>query len=176
MPVIDFDSRVPSIGSNVFIAPTAYVIGDVEIADSVTIFFGAVLRGDIQKIRIGAGTNLQEGVLVHTSHNQPDAVIGKNVTVGHHAIVHGCEIEDECLIGMNSVILDGAVIGRNSIIGANALIPVGTKIPPRSLVVGTPGRVMRSVNDTDIEELRKAALHYQELGLKYRETFRSPGN
>ena len=124
MPVISFRGEAPKIGKSVFIAPTAWVIGKTTISDNVTIFFNATLRGDIQRIVVGAGTNIQESALLHTSHDLPDCIVGEDVTIGHSAIVHGCTVGDNCIVGMGSVILDGAKIGKNCIIGAQALVPL----------------------------------------------------
>jgi carbonic anhydrase/acetyltransferase-like protein (isoleucine patch superfamily) len=168
MPVTPFGSHVPVISPKAFVAPDAWIIGKVEIEEKVSIFFNAVLRGDIEKIRVGAGTNLQEHVLVHTSHGMSDALIGRNVTVGHRAIIHGCIIGDSCLIGMGATILDNAEIGELSIVGAHTLIPKGMKIPPRSLVIGTPGKIVRSVTPDEERELVLSATRYQELGRYYR--------
>jgi carbonic anhydrase/acetyltransferase-like protein (isoleucine patch superfamily) len=168
MPVVPFDAHLPFISASAFIAPDAWVIGKVEVGDDVSIFFNAVLRGDIEKIKIGSGTNLQEHVLVHTSHGMSDALIGRNVTVGHRAILHGCTIGDNCLIGMGATVLDNVEIGECSIIGAHTLLPKGLQIPPRSLVVGTPGKVIRSVTPEEEQELVLSATRYQELGRYYR--------
>jgi carbonic anhydrase/acetyltransferase-like protein (isoleucine patch superfamily) len=168
MPVIPFGSDQPSVDPTAFIAPDAWVIGKVAVAARCSIFFNAVLRGDIERISIGEGTNLQEHVLVHTSHGMADAIIGKNVTVGHRAIIHGCSIGDRCLIGMGATILDNAEIEECCIIGAHTLIPKGVRIPARSLVVGTPGKVLRQITAEEEESLLASALGYQKLGEAYR--------
>ena len=154
------------------IAPDAWVIGDVEIGARCSVFFNVVIRGDIQKISIGAGTNLQEHVLVHTSYDMESVTIGMNVTVGHRAIIHGCSIGDHSLIGMGATILDNAQIGEYCIIGAHTLIPKGMIIPPRSLVIGTPGRVLRQIRSDEEQGLITSALKYQELGATYLNTLR----
>lgn len=171
MPVIPFGSVTPLIDPSCFVAPDAWVIGQVEIGARCSVFFNAVVRGDIQKIKIGEGTNLQEHVLVHTSHGMADAVIGKNVTVGHRAIVHGCSIGDNSLIGMGATILDNAQIGERCIIGAHAMVPKGTIIPPGSLVIGTPAKVVRAITPEEEENLLESALGYQRLGETYRSAF-----
>ena len=168
MPIIPFGTEHPSVDSTAFIAPDAWVIGKVSVGARCSIFFNAVLRGDIQRISVGEGTNLQEHCLVHTSHGMADAIIGKNVTVGHRAIIHGCSIGDRCLIGMGATILDNAEIGECCIIGAHTLIPKGLRIPPRSLVVGTPGKVLRQITADEEESLLASALGYQSLGERYR--------
>lgn len=168
MPVVPFETHVPVVAESAFVAPDAWLIGKVDVEENVSIFFNAVLRGDIERIKISSGTNLQEHVLVHTSHGMSDAIIGRNVTVGHRAILHGCVIGDSCLIGMGATILDNVEIGEFSVIGAHTLIPKGLKIPPRSLVIGTPGKVVRSVTTEEEQELVLSATRYQELGRYYR--------
>lgn len=169
MPVIPFQEHTPLINPTAFIAPDAWIIGHVAIGQQSSIFFNVVIRGDIQKITIGSGTNLQEHVLVHSSHGMDAVTIGNEVTIGHRAIIHGCTIQDYALIGMGATILDNAVIGAYSIIGAHTLIPKGIQIPPRSLVMGTPGKIVRQVSDQEMEELRQSAKSYQELGALYRQ-------
>lgn len=171
MPLKVFDSKIPQIGNKVFLAPDAWVIGQVVIDSDVSVFFGAVLRGDIQKIFIGQGTNIQEHALVHTSHDLPDAIIGCGVTIGHRAIIHGCSVGDNCIIGMGSTILDAAKIGSNCIIGANSLITKGTVIPDGSLVMGSPAKVIRPLNDAEKQSIVESAKHYQDLRLKYLKLF-----
>ena len=171
MPVIPFKEKTPVVSASAFIAPNAWVIGDTSIGENVSIFFHAVLRGDIQSIKVGRGTNLQEHALVHTSHGMSPALIGEDVTVGHRAIVHGCSIGDRCLIGMGATVLDNAEVGEECIIGAHALVPKGMKIPPRSLVIGTPAKVTRALTTDEINNLTASAQGYQRLGETYRAMF-----
>jgi carbonic anhydrase/acetyltransferase-like protein (isoleucine patch superfamily) len=168
MPVISFKEKTPTVSASAFVAPDAWVIGDVSVADDVSVFFNVVLRGDIEKIAIGRGSNLQEHVLVHTSHGMNPATVGEDVTVGHRAIIHGCTIQDRCLIGMGATILDNAVIGEGSIVGAHTLITKGTIVPPGSLVMGTPGKVIRPLNPEETKSLLTSAKRYQDLGAYYR--------
>ena len=174
MPVIPFKEKTPVVSASAFVAPDAWIIGDTTVGDNVSIFFNAVLRGDIQAIKIGRGTNLQEHTLVHTSQGMSPALLGEDVTVGHRAIIHGCSIGDRCLIGMGATVLDNAEIGNECIIGAHTLIPKGMKIPPRSLVVGTPGKVARQLTDDEIKSLVASAKGYQELGATYRSILPNP--
>ncbi len=155
---------VPKRGARGFIAPDAWVIGDVELSDDVSIFFGAVLRGDLRPIQIGRGTNIQEHAMLHTTHGRTPTIVGEYVTVGHRAILHGCTVGNCCLIGMGSIILDGAVIGDECLIGAGALVPEGKIIPPRSLVIGMPGKVARALSEDEAKGLRIAAERYVETG------------
>ena len=171
MPVIPFKEKTPVVSASSFVAPDAWIIGDTTIGDNVSIFFNAVLRGDIQSIKVGRGTNLQEHTLVHTSHEMSPALIGEDVTVGHRAIIHGCSIGDRCLIGMGATVLDNAEIGEECIIGAHTLVPKGMKIQPRSLVIGTPAKVVRSLTEDEIKSLTDSAVGYQTLGATYTSIF-----
>ena len=148
-------------GKRHFIAPSASVIGSVILHDNVSIWFSAVVRGDNEPIRIGAHSNIQDGAVLHTDPGAP-LTIGNHVTIGHLAMVHGCTIGDNCLIGINSVILNHANIGNNCLIGANALITEGMIIPDNSLVIGTPGKVLRSLRAEEIEAIQANAAHYVE--------------
>ncbi len=168
MPVISFKEKTPVVSASAFVAPDAWIIGDTTIGDDVSIFFNVVLRGDIESIKVGRGSNLQEHVLVHTSHGMSPALIGEDVTVGHRAIIHGCSIGDRCLIGMGATVLDNAEVGAECIIGAHTLVPKGMKTPPRSLVIGTPGKVVRQLTDKELQSLVASANGYQELGATYR--------
>jgi len=168
MPIVSFRDISPSFDPSAFIAPDAWLIGDVRIHAHVSIFFGAVLRGDIHSIQVGEGTNIQEHSVLHTSYEFGPVVVGKNVTVGHRVILHGCTVEDECLIGMGATILDNARVGYGSIIGAHALLPKGVVIPPHSLVLGTPGRVIRNVSPDEQASLLTSADRYRELGSHYK--------
>ena len=143
-------------------AKNATIVGDVEFGENVSVWYGAVIRADAGPIRIGDNSNVQDNCVLHGGRNMTTA-IGKNVTIGHCAVVHGCVIEDNVLVGMNSTILDNAVIGAGSIIGANALIPAGKIIPPKSLVVGVPGKIIRSVTDDEVEQTIQNALWYVQI-------------
>lgn len=157
----------PTIGKEVFVAPDAWVIGDVELGNNVSVFFGAILRGDILPIRIGRGTNIQEHSMLHTSHGRVPTIVGEDCTIGHRAIVHGCKVGNRTLIGMGAIVLDEAEIGDECLIGAGALILEGKKIPPRSLVVGSPGKVIRELNDAEVEGLKRSAADYVKTGALY---------
>ena len=168
----------PRIHPTAYVVPTATIIGDVTLAEESSVWYGAVLRGDINRIIIGARTNIQDNVVIHLSDDYP-AIVGELTTVGHNAIVHACTIGDEVLVGMGAIILDGAEIGARSIIGANALVTVGKKIPPGSLVYGPAGfhEPLRSVVVSQLSlgeqaSIRKWALKYVENARIYREEFR----
>ncbi len=153
-------------GDQHFIAPSASVIGAVILEDNVSVWFNAVIRGDVEPIRIGANSNVQDGAVLHTDPGAP-LNVGKDVTVGHKAMLHGCSIGDGSLIGINSVILNHAVIGRNCLIGANALVTEGKVIPDNSLVVGSPGKVLRTLNDQEIAAMHANSSRYVENLRRY---------
>lgn len=165
------ERSVTFASENYFIAHNATVIGSVVIGDNVSIWFNVVLRGDNDVIAIGADTNIQDGSVIHVDPGKP-VTIGRGVTVGHKAVIHGCTIGDNTLIGINSVILNGAQIGNNCIIGANALIPEGKIIPDGSLVMGSPGRVVRQLSEEQIAGLEKSAAGYVANGRRFREGLR----
>jgi carbonic anhydrase/acetyltransferase-like protein (isoleucine patch superfamily) len=142
-----------------WIAPGAHVIGDVRLANEVGIWFNAVLRGDNDPITIGQGTNIQDGVMIHTDLGFP-ATIGDGCTIGHHAIIHGCTIGNNSLVGMGATILNGAIIGNNCLVGANALVSEGKVFPDNSLIVGAPARVIRSLDEDAVDRLRMSAKNY----------------
>jgi carbonic anhydrase/acetyltransferase-like protein (isoleucine patch superfamily) len=163
MPVANFNGASPTIDPSAFIAPDAWIIGDVKIGSRSSVFFSAVVRGDIQSITIGQDTNLQEHVLLNSSHGMSPVVIGDGVTIGHRAIIHGCSIDNHSLIGMGATVLDNARIGEHCVIGAHSLVTKGTIIPPRSLVVGTPAKVARHLTDEEVADILTSAKRYSEL-------------
>ena len=150
----------------VYVDPAAVIVGDVELDEGVSVWPTAVLRGDVNYIRVGAGSNVQEGAVVHVGHDFP-TVIGRQVTVGHGAVINGARIGNLCIIGINSTILDGAVIGDECIIGANALVTSMAEVPPRSVVMGVPGKVARHNDLTIRERAEKSARNYEELKDQY---------
>ncbi|WP_300367838.1 gamma carbonic anhydrase family protein [Hydrogenimonas sp.] len=165
--VLRYREWFPAFGENTWIAPDSTVIGNVETGVECSIWFGCVIRGDVHKIRIGDRTNIQDLTMIHVTHyKQPDmsdghpTIIGSDVTVGHRVMLHGCTIEDGCLIGMNSTILDGAVIGKESIVGAGALVTGGKKFPPRSLIIGSPAKAVRELTGEEVAELYASAKRY----------------
>jgi carbonic anhydrase/acetyltransferase-like protein (isoleucine patch superfamily) len=160
--------RVPQlIGSGHYVADSAQVIGSVVLRDNVSILFGAVIRGDCELITIGEGSNIQDLSLVHADFGVP-VVVGKNVTVGHQVCLHGCTIGDGALIGIHATILNGAVIGEGSLVGANSLVGEGKIFPPRSLILGSPAKVVRELTDVDVERVRQGAQHYIAAAVLYR--------
>ncbi len=157
----------PQLGAGVWIAPSAAVVGDVALGAGASVWYGAVARGDVHYIRVGAGTNVQDLAVLHVSRGTHPCVIGEGVTVGHSAILHGCTVEDDVLVGMGAVVLDGAVVGAGSIVGAKALVTKDTVVPPRSLVLGAPARVVRSLSDEEVASNRANARHYVRLARMY---------
>ena len=165
-----FLRKPPTLEAEVYIARGAVVVGDVTLGARANIWYNAVLRGDINRIAVGSDTNIQDNAVLHISDDFP-CIVGDRVTVGHSAVVHACTVGDECLIGMGSTILDGAVIGEHCIIGANSLVSMGRQIPPRSLVLGSPGKVVRELTEKEIASLPAMAAKYSKYGqycLKHR--------
>jgi len=154
-------------GNPGYVAPGATVLGDVELSAKVSVWFGAVIRADKDRIRIGEGSNIQDNAVVHTSKGFP-ALIGKRVSVGHGAILHGCTIEDEVLVGMGAIVMNGAVVGKNSILGAGTVVTEGARIPPHSVVLGVPGKVIRQTTEEQDRGIIANAESYIELAKKYR--------
>jgi carbonic anhydrase/acetyltransferase-like protein (isoleucine patch superfamily) len=159
----------PQIDPSAFVADTATIIGDVGVGPRASIWFGAVLRGDVFHIRIGEETSIQDNTVIHVTHDQYATQVGARVTVGHSVVLHGCTVGDLCIIGMGAIILDQAVIGDRCIIGAGALVTPGTKIPPGHLAVGSPARPKRPLTEEELEWLANSALHYVELARVYAE-------
>jgi carbonic anhydrase/acetyltransferase-like protein (isoleucine patch superfamily) len=155
------------LGKDVFIAPSATVIGDVSLKDNASVWFGAVLRGDSDQISIGAQTNIQDNAVIHCDPGQP-TIIGEACIIGHGAIVHGAQLANHVLIGMNATVLNDVKIGEFSIIGANALVTSGTVIPPRSLVLGSPAKVVRTITKKEQENIKKNAKVYVKKAQEYR--------
>ena len=172
--ILEYKNLKPKLGKNTWIAPGATVIGEVETGEDVSIWFGCVVRGDVHYIKIGDRTNIQDLSMIHVTHYKKEdksdgypTIIGNDVTVGHRVMLHGCTIEDGCLIGMSATILDGAVIGKESIVGAGALVTKNKKFPPRSLIVGSPAKVIRSLTDEEVKELYASAKRYIKFKNNY---------
>ncbi len=157
--IIDYKGIQPKIGNNVFIAPTAVIIGDVTIGDDASIWFNAVLRGDMAPIIVGAGTNIQDNCTVHTDFDTP-AVIGDRVTVGHNAVIHGCTIDSGSLVGMGAVVLNNAHVKEQTVVAAGAVVREGSRMGPRQLVAGMPATVKKEFGDQPMDRLEGAAEHY----------------
>jgi len=170
MTIYALDGILPQLpeDGDFWIAPDANVIGRVFLESAASVWFGATLRGDTEPVTVGQGSNIQENCVLHTDYGFP-LTIGRNCTIGHKAMLHGCTIEDGALIGMGATVLNGAVIGAGCLIGAGALIPERKEIPPRSLVMGSPGKVVRELDDRAVQGLIASALHYQENMRRFRD-------
>lgn len=160
------DGVEPVVGRGVFVAPTATVVGNVTLGDEVSVWFGAVLRGDVERLTIGPGSNIQDNSVCHSDPGSP-LVVGANVTVGHGVILHGCQVGDGSLIGMGSTILNDAKIGRNCLVGANALVTEGKEFPDGSLIMGRPAVVVKALRPEQIAGLAASARHYVGNGQRY---------
>ncbi|MFA5968067.1 MAG: gamma carbonic anhydrase family protein [Sphingomonas sp.] len=162
MPLYKINGNTPTLDlDKVWVAPSADIIGDVRLSNGANVWFGAVIRGDNTPIIVGADSNVQEGAMLHSDPGAP-LTIGERCTIGHHAILHGCTVEDEVLIGMGAIILNRAVIGTGSIVGAGALVTEDKIFPPRSLIVGAPAKAIRELDDNAVAALKISAMHYAE--------------
>lgn len=167
MPVYPYGDLWPRVAEDVFIAPHATVAGDVELGPGASVWFGTVIRGDVFPIRIGARTNVQDNSVIHVTTDKHATVVGEDVTIGHRAILHGCTVENLCLIGMGAIVMDRAVIGAGSMVAAGALVTEGTIVPPGSLVIGAPARVKRPLTDEERNHLAYSAAHYVDVARIY---------
>lgn len=165
--IIPYKGKQPQIDASVFIAPSATVVGDVTIGENSSVWFGAVVRGDFQPVKIGKNTNIQDNATVHVMTNE-STTIGDEVSIGHNAIIHARKIGNNCLIGMGSIVLGYVEIGDNVVIGAGTMITQHKKIPSNSLVFGTPAQIIRALRDDEIEALRQSAINYSEVAKQYK--------
>jgi carbonic anhydrase/acetyltransferase-like protein (isoleucine patch superfamily) len=162
-----FQGIKPTIADSAFIEETSVVIGDVVIGDDSSVWFNAVIRGDVHYIRIGSRTNIQDLCVVHVTHDTYPTILGDDVTVGHHVVLHGCTIKDRVLVGMGAIIMDGALIGEDCIVGAGALVTERTTVPPKSLIVGSPAKVKRPVTNEELAWIRESAQNYVRYSRQY---------
>lgn len=160
--IVALGEHAPELDDTAWVAPNAVVIGRVALSANASVWYGATLRAEAEPIRIGAGSNIQDGVTIHVDPGFP-ATVGADVSVGHNAVLHGCTIEDGCLIGMGAVVLNGARIGRGSLVAAGAVVAQGVEVPPGSLVAGVPGKVRRELSEQEVESNRHNAVLYQHL-------------
>jgi carbonic anhydrase/acetyltransferase-like protein (isoleucine patch superfamily) len=163
-----YAGKAPRIDADAWLADDATVTGDVTLGPGASLWFGVVVRGDVNHVRIGARSNVQDLSVVHVTGGTHPTVIGEDVTVGHRVVLHGCTVHDRCLIGIGSVVLDGAEIGPEAMVGAGALVPPGMRVPPRTLVMGTPAKVKRALTDEEVAHLRESAARYVEYAGRYR--------
>ena len=173
--ITSFNGTEPQIHPTAFIAENAVIIGDVEIGEHASIWFGSILRGDVNFIRIGSRTNIQDGTVIHVSSKTHPTILENDITVGHRVTLHGCYVETGCLIGIGAILLDGVHIGRNSLVAAGSLLTPGTRIPPRSMVMGSPGRIKRELTDDEIAGIARNVERYVELSAVYRSMGKEDG-
>ena len=169
--LLPYGGKRPEAAQGVFVAPGAYIVGAVHLGEESSVWYGAVLRGDTEPIRIGPRTNIQDGCVLHADPGYP-AVVGEGCVVGHNAVVHGCEIGDGCLIGMGATILNGARIGAGSVVAAGALVPQGREFPPGSLIIGAPAKRARGVTEEQTEDIARGVRTYVERAARHRESLR----
>ena len=162
-----FNGSQPNIHESAFVANDAIIIGDVEIGEGSSIWFGSIIRGDVNYIRIGARTNIQDATVIHVSSKDHPTILEEEITVGHRVTLHGCYVESGCLVGIGSIVLDGARIGRQSLVAAGSLVTPGTIIPPQSLVMGAPAKVKRMLTPDELEGLTRSWQNYVELSGRY---------
>ncbi len=167
-PLYPFAGTTPAVHESVFVAPTASIIGNASLARDSSAFYGVSVRADTAAITVGEGSNLQDNVVLHADPGFP-CTVGERVSVGHAAVVHGCTVEDDCLIGMGATVLNGAVIGAGSLVAAGAVVLEGTVVPPRSLVAGVPGKVRRELTEEEYDGVRANAARYRELAAAHRD-------
>ncbi|MDA5194115.1 gamma carbonic anhydrase family protein [Govanella unica] len=167
MPTYPFRGLYPTLGDGVFIAPGARVIGDVVVGARSSVWFNCVLRGDVNEIRIGAGTNIQDGSIVHVSRKTHGTFIGDDVLIGHACIIHGCELQDGAFIGMGATVMDGCVVETDAMLAAGSLLTPGKRIPARQMWAGRPARFVRDLSADEVAGHRKASAHYAELAAEY---------
>ena len=167
--ILEHNGIAPQIDASVFLAPNACVIGDVQIGEKSSLWFNVLVRGDVNYIRIGKRTNIQDGTVIHVTLKTHPTVIGDDVSVGHSVTLHGCTIQDGCLIGIGAIILDGVEVGESSLVAAGSLLTPGTKIPPRSLVMGSPARVRKELTDAECADFHSIVERY----IKYQDDYRN---
>jgi carbonic anhydrase/acetyltransferase-like protein (isoleucine patch superfamily) len=159
--------RMPRVHTSAYIDDSAQVIGDVEIGEESSVWMAVVIRGDVNRVRIGRRSNVQDGTVVHVMKDTHETLVGDDVTIGHAAVIHGCTIEDRCLIGMGAILLNGSHIGSGSIVAAGSLVVEGMKVPARSLVMGSPAKVKRELSDAEVGEIQMYANRYVQYRLDY---------
>ncbi|MCO5338873.1 MULTISPECIES: gamma carbonic anhydrase family protein [Delftia] len=174
MAIYELDGVAPEVAASAWVADSAEVVGNVQLAEDASIWFGAVLRGDCESITIGEGSNIQDASVLHADLGKP-LVVGRHVTVGHQVMLHGCTIGDESLIGIGAVVLNGAKVGRNCLVGAGALITEGKEFPDGSMIIGSPAKAVRQLTPEQIEGLRRSAQHYVDNARRFKTGLRKLG-
>lgn len=165
--ILPHEGRRPRLGPGAWVAPGATLVGDVTLGPDASVWYGCVLRGDVHRVRVGARTNVQDGAVLHVTRERFPTEVGDEVTIGHRAVVHGCRVGDGALVGIAAVVLDGAEIGEGALVGAGAVVTPGTRVPARSLVLGTPARVVRTLDDAELETQRARTLRYVETAREH---------
>lgn len=174
MAIYAIDGVAPHIAATAWVADSAQVMGQVELGEGASVWFGAVVRGDTDRITIGAGSNIQDASVLHADAGQP-LLVGERVTVGHQVVLHGCTIGDESLIGIGAVVLNGAKIGKHCLVGAGALVTEGKEFPDGSMILGSPAKVVRQLTEAQIEGLRRSAQHYRDNAQRFKKGLRHIG-
>ena len=174
MAIYELDGRTPSIAESAWVADSAQVMGDVTLGEGASVWFGAIARGDSDRIVVGAGSNIQDGSVLHADDGLP-LVVGERVTVGHQVMLHGCTIGDESLIGIGAIVLNGAKIGKHCLVGAGSLVTEGKEFPDGSMIIGSPAKAVRQLTPEQIDGLRKSAQHYMDNAQWYRKGLKKIG-
>jgi carbonic anhydrase/acetyltransferase-like protein (isoleucine patch superfamily) len=167
--ILAYDGKTPRVAASAWLAPGSVVVGDVEIGEAASVWFQSVIRGDVNHIRIGARTNVQDHCVVHVTSRTHPTILGDDVTVGHRAVLHGCTVGDRCLVGIGAIVLDGAFVGPDAMVGAGALVPPGMVVPPGTLVLGAPAKVKRDLTPEEIASFRASAERYAGYAARYRQ-------
>jgi len=166
--ILPVNGKLPQIGENCFIAPNATIVGEVSMGADCSVWFNAVIRGDVHYIKMGDKVNVQDGAIIHCTYQKHPTNIGNNVSIGHNAMVHGCTIGDGSLIGINAIVLNGAKIGKNCLVGAGALVTEGKEFPDGSLIIGSPAKAVKNLNPEQIAEISRISTHYVDNAIRYR--------
>jgi carbonic anhydrase/acetyltransferase-like protein (isoleucine patch superfamily) len=167
--ILAYDGKAPRVAASAWLAPGTVVAGDVEIGDESSVWFQSVIRGDVNVVRIGARTNVQDHSVVHVTSQTHPTLVGDDVTIGHRVVLHGCTVHDRCLVGIGAIVLDGAVVGPDAMVGAGALVPPGMVVPPGTLVLGSPAKVKRELRPDELAALKASAARYVGYARRYRE-------
>ncbi len=163
-----FGGKSPQVHESAWVEPSAQIIGEVELQAHTSVWCGAVMRGDVGRLVLGEGSNLQDGCVVHCTGGRNQTIVGRECTIGHRAILHGCTLGDRVLVGMGAIVMDDVQVGEETIIAAGSLLPPGASYPPRSLVLGSPARVRRPLSEEEVASLARSAAHYRELAARHR--------
>jgi len=174
--ILPLGGATPQLPESTFVAPGAVLVGDIQVGENCSFWYHAVARGDVGKIRLGDRVNVQDHSMIHMSDGKSNAEIGNDVTIGHRAVIHGATIKDRVLIGMGAIILDNAVIGEDSVVGADALVTGGKVFPPRSLILGSPAKVVKTLSDDEIAALPKGAAHYVRIAQRHKDALNAQNN